>query len=100
MGSWQLNSKTALVPLLSLGEDNMVNKNAIRMQHFRLQASSQSKVTIDCANGVGADKLKKLVQHIGSDLLSVNIVNDGSGRLNDGCGADYVKIQQKAPTGG
>lgn len=32
--------------------------------------------------------------------LHITLFNDGSeGRLNHQCGADFVKVQQKAPTG-
>ena len=67
-----------------------------------LQSSSSSNVTVDCANGVGAEKLKILSKCISSDLLNVVVVNDGgegSGKLNENCGADFVKLQQKAPAG-
>lgn len=36
----------------------------------------QGQVTVDCANGVGAPKLKALAEVIGKDLLDVKIVND------------------------
>merc|ERR1719199_1960200 len=31
--------------------------------------------------------------------LQVNLVNVGEGGLNEGCGADYVKMKQAAPVG-
>ena len=57
---------------------------------------------MDCANGVGAPKLKKLHEKIGSSAIDLTIVNNGTskaGKLNEKCGADYVKIQQHAPVG-
>ena len=69
---------------------------------FDLQKLSSTSVTIDCANGVGADKLRKLSEQIDASILNLTIVNDGSpgsGKLNENCGADYVKIQQQAPNG-
>ncbi|CAK8682935.1 unnamed protein product [Clavelina lepadiformis] len=60
-----------------------------------------SNVTVDCANGVGAPKLNKLYEHIGANVIDIIIHNDGEGcgKLNEKCGADYVKIQQRAPIG-
>ncbi|KAI8875261.1 Phosphoacetylglucosamine mutase [Backusella circina FSU 941] len=59
-----------------------------------------STLHVDCANGVGAPKLRELIQHISSDVLSVDVVNDNItslGQLNKNCGADYVKTNQRAP---
>ncbi|GAA99214.1 uncharacterized protein L969DRAFT_102588 [Mixia osmundae IAM 14324] len=61
-----------------------------------------STLTVDCANGVGAPKLKALLEHIGDSNLSIRITKDEidtKGALNNSCGADYVKTQQKAPPG-
>jgi phosphomannomutase len=44
-----------------------------------------STLHVDCANGVGAPKLRELIKHISSDVLSVDIVNDNTttlGQLN------------------
>lgn len=57
-------------------------------------------MTVDCANGVGAPKLKALVPYLESSPLKVNIVGDHvsePGALNSGCGADFVKTNQRAP---
>uniref|UniRef100_H2YFB4 Phosphoacetylglucosamine mutase n=1 Tax=Ciona savignyi TaxID=51511 RepID=H2YFB4_CIOSA len=59
-----------------------------------------SPVTVDCANGVGAAKLTKLAERIGANIIDIVVYNDGqSGKLNENCGADYVKVQQRAPAG-
>ncbi|XP_069140710.1 phosphoacetylglucosamine mutase-like isoform X2 [Argopecten irradians] len=56
-------------------------------------------LTLDAANGVGAQKAYKLKNYLG-DYLSVGICNDGtSGKLNHMCGADFVKVQQKPADG-
>lgn len=48
---------------------------------------------------MGALKLKDMSSHVG-DKLKITIVNDGSnGKLNEKCGADFVKINQKSPSG-
>ena len=44
---------------------------------------SSARVKIDGANGVGADKLVRMFQHIPSHLLSVQMYNDGAGVLNE-----------------
>ncbi len=54
---------------------------------------------IDCANGVGAVIGEKLAQQLG-DSLSLTLANtaiDTLGALNNACGADFVKTQQKPP---
>ena len=54
---------------------------------------------IDCANGVGAVVGEKLSQQL-EDSLSVILTNtdiDTLGALNNACGADFVKTQQKLP---
>ena len=49
-------------------------------------------LTVDCANGVGAQKLRAFQRHLLS--LQLDLRNTGAGVLNGGCGADHV---QKAP---
>lgn len=54
---------------------------------------------MDGANGIGALKLRELEGHLKKEL-HITLFNDGSeGMLNHQCGADFVKVQQKAPTG-
>ena len=53
---------------------------------------------IDAANGVGASKLKTIMSKINSNFaINIEIFNKGEGILNEGCGADFVKMYQKAP---
>ncbi|KAJ1992534.1 hypothetical protein H4R33_000990 [Dimargaris cristalligena] len=59
-----------------------------------------SPLVVDCANGVGAPKLRELARHIGEDHLLVRLVNadtETPGQLNHQCGADFVKTQQNFP---
>lgn len=54
---------------------------------------------VDCANGIGALKLREMEHYI-TQGLSVQLFNDGSkGKLNHLCGADFVKSHQKPPQG-
>ena len=56
-------------------------------------------VKLDGANGVGALKVKMLAKQL-KGTMSLVICNDGSsGKLNEKCGADYVKLYQCAPDG-
>ncbi len=54
----------------------------------------------DGANGVGAGKMKAMLPLLKG--LDIKILNNGSHPsdvLNLGCGADFVKVQQKPPRG-
>lgn len=56
-------------------------------------------VKVDGANGVGALKVRRFVKYL-QGTLSIELCNDGSsGKLNERCGADYVKLYQCAPDG-
>ncbi|KAF9457054.1 phosphoacetylglucosamine mutase [Collybia nuda] len=56
-------------------------------------------VLIDCANGVGALAVAKLMEYLGDTIPLVleNISLSTPGALNNACGADYVKTMQKLP---
>lgn len=63
------------------------------------QRESPICLMIDCANGIGALKLKEMARYLSGSLV-MHIENDGTqGRLNHLCGADFVKIYQKPPLG-
>ncbi|CAF1143768.1 unnamed protein product [Adineta ricciae] len=56
-------------------------------------------LAIDAANGIGAMKLAYMRQTL-AKYIHIEIFNDGTrGHLNEKCGADYVKLYQKAPDG-
>jgi phosphoacetylglucosamine mutase len=60
------------------------------------------KLYIDCANGVGAPKLKEFKKVVGDDLFEIEVVNDHIDDptvLNLNCGADFCKTQLKLPAG-
>ncbi|KAL1513777.1 hypothetical protein ABEB36_003142 [Hypothenemus hampei] len=60
-----------------------------------------NSIMYDGANGVGAKKVKYLKEGLAGSL-NIAMYNDeiiGSGKLNYLCGADFVKSQQKFPTG-
>jgi len=88
-----------------VGEEGYFNKLANAFKLVRGTSSTKGNyvpmLKFDGANGVGAQKMRSLGELLGSSLL-VTVVNDGSAAgdvLNEGCGADFVKVQQKAPRG-
>jgi phosphoacetylglucosamine mutase len=86
------------------------NKSSTENDYFTLMtlafdkivgSKNSSPLVVDCANGVGALKLPKLVQ-ASKARLDIKIVNDSCNHhnlLNYKCGADFVKVEQKPPTG-
>lgn len=59
----------------------------------------QKQLSVDGANGIGALKLREMESHLKKEL-HISLFNDGStGKLNHQCGADFVKVQQRAPMG-
>lgn len=70
---------------------------------FILQAfnctDDQKHLSVDGANGIGALKLREIESCL-KKSAHITLFNDGSKRkLNDQCGADFVKVHQKPPTG-
>ncbi|XP_016370294.1 phosphoacetylglucosamine mutase isoform X1 [Sinocyclocheilus rhinocerous] len=63
------------------------------------RTDDQKRLLVDGANGIGALKMREMEPFLRSEMQVV-LSNDGSsGKLNHMCGADYVKVQQKAPQG-
>ncbi|KAH9165824.1 phosphoacetylglucosamine mutase [Lactarius sanguifluus] len=54
---------------------------------------------VDCANGVGAGSISKILPRLDGQLklLPQNTATSTPGALNNACGADYVKTTQKLP---
>jgi phosphoacetylglucosamine mutase len=73
-------------------------RNMRKMKKAKTLELYSSSLYVDAANGIGAQKVPILQSKLG-ELLKINLVSDGSGRLNHECGADFVKVQQKPPTG-
>lgn len=59
----------------------------------------QQPLHVDCANGVGALKLQQLAPQLQKLGLQLQLYNAGQGRLNHGCGADFVQKEQCFPAG-
>ncbi|KAK2164180.1 hypothetical protein LSH36_68g16012 [Paralvinella palmiformis] len=84
-------------------EDGYYKKLSTAFINLRGQKSVsghyQPHICIDGANGVGALKMAQMMTYL-KETITVDVYNDGKqGKLNDQCGADYVKIQQMAPQG-
>lgn len=64
--------------------------------------STSRPLVVDCANGVGAAALAGLKKHIPDEHLLIKAQRTDTktpGALNSGCGADYVKTNQRLPSG-
>jgi phosphoacetylglucosamine mutase len=64
------------------------------------QNQNEIDITIDAANGVGAPKIKHLVEKYLSKQVTYSLANadyNSPDLLNFDCGADYVKTNQKLP---
>jgi len=86
---------------LDVSEDDYYKQFATAFKDLIKNMPVSSPVTVDCAHGIGAPKLRKLGDSLGAAIIDIVVHNEGSGtgRLNEKCGADYVKVQQKAPIG-
>lgn len=54
---------------------------------------------MDCANGVGAAKMRALAAHLADAGLAVDLRNTGEGVLNGGCGSDFLQKDRQLPAG-
>lgn len=69
---------------------------------FKLGNGEKIAITIDSANGVGAPKVETLFSKYLSHQIDYTLVNnayDEPEKLNHECGADYVKTNQRLPSG-
>ncbi|EDW40350.1 GL24942 [Drosophila persimilis] len=57
----------------------------------------KNNVVFDGANGVGARKMLQFIKRMNKSL-NISVINQGigPGKINDECGADYVKVLQRA----
>ncbi|KAK5169884.1 Phosphoacetylglucosamine Mutase [Saxophila tyrrhenica] len=99
------NTKDTSHPYGEVSEEGYYNKMASAFKTAIEGIKPNGSVTVDCANGVGAPKLKELLKHLPSSSesgLDIRVVNDNVSNaevLNKDCGADFVKTQQRAPAG-
>ncbi|KAK1305508.1 Phosphoacetylglucosamine mutase [Acorus calamus] len=65
-----------------------------------LTGTSDVKLTVDAANGVGGEKIKQLSKLLtGLEIEVRNSGKEGEGILNEKVGADYVQKEKFAPLG-
>jgi len=76
-------------------------KLAAAYAELTADAPAPPALVVDCANGVGAKALKELLSYLPETLTVRTLRTDINGRgvLNAGCGADFVKSQQRLPLG-
>ena len=72
-----------------------------KLSHAFLRLTEHSKqqklhLIVDCANGVGAQKMKLMAPYL-IEKITFDLINIGDGTLNLGCGADFVKVNQRQP---
>lgn len=99
------NTQNDKNPYGEVSEAGYYKKLAAAFSVVMKNVKASSPVTVDCANGVGAPKLKEMIKYLPAESetgLKINVVNDRIEQaevLNKDCGADYVKTQQKVPSG-
>lgn len=62
-------------------------------------APAWQTLLIDCANGVGAWKLKASAPLLAEAGLQLELRNTGEGVLNGGCGSDFLQKDRRLPQG-
>ena len=78
--------------------NNKVSINYINALNIDSYDKLQSKVTVDCANGVGAVTMKKVIDYFKLDNISlINTDINNHSRLNYNCGSDYVCTNLRLP---
>ncbi|KAJ9051267.1 hypothetical protein DSO57_1006189 [Entomophthora muscae] len=80
-------------------EKGYYSKLAKAFKSLMKNKEKPSPLTVDCANGVGAPKLRDLAVALG-DSLSIIIANDdvdSASKLNYQSGADFVKVNHQFP---
>ena len=83
-----------------VSEEGYYKKLAAAWERCMQHVSAKTPLTVDCANGVGAPKLKELVKFLPPDKLRIHITHDAienPALLNSKAGADWVKTQQRVP---
>ncbi|VDP05465.1 unnamed protein product [Heligmosomoides polygyrus] len=65
---------------------------------LKVGSNYSPNLVLDCANGVGGEKMRMLCRFVPEGSLRIQFRNE-DGVLNHECGADYIKIGQVLPTG-
>jgi len=70
-----LNTQDTSSPYGVPTEQGYYEKMASAFKQLMQGKKKQSRLTVDCANGVGAPKLAELLKYLGDDHLEIRIVN-------------------------
>jgi phosphoacetylglucosamine mutase len=80
-------------------EEGYLTKISDAFKKLLAEKPTPPPLLIDCANGVGALMAERFKAYLG-DIFKINLVNADlhtPGALNNSCGADFVKVNQKLP---
>ncbi|KAK5132187.1 hypothetical protein LTR08_009310 [Meristemomyces frigidus] len=94
------NTQNQAQPYGEVSIEGYYKKMSKAFAQAMIYSTPRGSISVDCANGVGAPKLKELVKYLPSDKLRINVINDNIDDpeiLNKQCGADFVKTSQVAP---
>nr|OQO19568.1 hypothetical protein B0A51_11674 [Rachicladosporium sp. CCFEE 5018] len=99
------NTQNDSHPYGEISEEGYYKKLAAGWKTAMQYKKPEGSLTVDCANGVGADALKKFLKYMPAEDdesggIRINVVNDRTDDpsvLNEKAGADYVKTGQRAP---
>ncbi|THH01784.1 hypothetical protein EW026_g940 [Hermanssonia centrifuga] len=80
-------------------EEGYMNKLSSAFKKLIAGKPASPPLIVDCANGVGAQAAAELSAYLGETLPLIlhNTATTAPGALNNACGADFVKTQQKPP---
>ncbi|KAH8405312.1 hypothetical protein KR222_005198 [Zaprionus bogoriensis] len=70
-----------------------------KLRNGRLENGNyRNNLIFDGANGVGARKMLQFLKRM-KNSLNVTVINQGvgSGKINENCGSDHVKVKQRVP---
>ena len=97
------NTQNTKYPYGEVSEEGYYKKIGDGFKRAMYGARPNGSVTVDCANGIGAPALKKMLKYLPSEKeggITIRIVNDDTDNpeiLNSKSGADFVKTQQQVP---
>ncbi|KAF2717083.1 Phosphoacetylglucosamine mutase [Polychaeton citri CBS 116435] len=100
-----LNTQNSSNPYGEFSEDGYYKKISSAFAACMQYQKPNGSVVVDCANGVGAPALKKLIKYLpppSEGGVEIKIKNDDIKNpevLNKACGADHVKSTQTPPSG-
>ena len=98
-----INTQNTHHPYGEVSEEGYYKKLSDAFKRAIYGATPKGSLTVDCANGIGAPALKKMLKYLPSEKeggVNIRVVNDDVDNpeiLNSKSGADFVKTQQQVP---